>query len=172
MKKNLFSILILALLIVNIVLTSIMMFSVTSASNKTAALVTDIASIIQLEVGTPATGGETTTEVSIEDTAVYDIAEKMTIPLAKGSDDTAHYAQVAVSLSMNTKDHGYKSYGSTLSTKESLIKSAINEVIGTYTLEEAQADQAAMRKEILEKIQALFDSQFIYEVSFSDILFQ
>ena len=172
MKKNLLSILILALLIVNIVLTSIMMFSVTSASNKTAALVTDIASIIKLDIGTPATGGETTTEVSIEDTEVYDIAEKMIIPLAKGSDDTTHYAQVAVTLSLNTKDKGYKSFGSTLSTKESLIKSAINEVIGTYTLEEAQAEQSAMRKEILEKIQALFDSQFVYDVSFSDILFQ
>lgn len=172
MKKNLLSILILALLIVNIVLTSIMMFSVTSASNKTAALVTDIASIINLDVGTPETGGETPTDVSIEDTEVYDIVEKMTIPLVKGSDDTAHYALVAVSLSMNKKDEGYKSYGATLSTKESLIKSAINEVIGTYTLEEAQAEQTAMRKEILDKIQVMFDSQFIYDVSFSDIMFQ
>lgn len=36
MKKNLISIIILALLIVNVVLTAIMMFSVTSASKKTA----------------------------------------------------------------------------------------------------------------------------------------
>ena len=39
MKKNLISIVILALLIVNIVLTAIMMFSVTGTSRKTAALV-------------------------------------------------------------------------------------------------------------------------------------
>ena len=37
MKKNLLSIIILALLVVNIVLSAIMMISVTSASKKTAA---------------------------------------------------------------------------------------------------------------------------------------
>lgn len=172
MKKNLLSILILALLIVNIVLTSIMMFSVTSASKKTAALVTDIASIIQLDVGTPATGGATATTVSIDDTQVYDIADKMTIPLAKGSDGTDHFALVSVSLSLNMKDAGYKTYGATLQEKESLIKSAIIEVMGNYTVEEAQSDQTALRQEILEKIQGMFDSQFIYDVSFSDIMFQ
>jgi len=172
MKKNLLSVLILALLIVNIVLTSIMMFSVTSASKKTAALVTDIASIIKLDVGTPATGGATASAVSIDDTEVYDIADKMTIPLAKGSDGADHYALVSVSLSLNTKDEGYKTYGATIADKESLIKSAIIEVMGSYTVEEAQADQTTLRQEILEKIQGLFDSQFVYDVSFSDIMFQ
>ncbi len=43
--KNLLSIIILALLVVNIVLSAIMMISVTSASKKTAALVSDISTI-------------------------------------------------------------------------------------------------------------------------------
>ena len=46
MKKNLISVIILALLIVNIVLTAIMMFSVTGASKKTAALVDNIATAL------------------------------------------------------------------------------------------------------------------------------
>ena len=50
MKKNLISVIILALLIVNVVLTAIMMFSVTSASQKTAALVDNIASALDLEL--------------------------------------------------------------------------------------------------------------------------
>ena len=50
MKKNLISIIILALLIVNIVLTSIMMFSVMGSSKKTTALVNDIASVLDLEL--------------------------------------------------------------------------------------------------------------------------
>ena len=50
MKKNLLSIIILALLVVNIVLSAIMMISVTSASKKTAALVSDISTIIGLEI--------------------------------------------------------------------------------------------------------------------------
>ena len=50
MKKNLVSIMILALLIVNIVLTSIMMFSITSTNRKTASLVGDVASAISLDL--------------------------------------------------------------------------------------------------------------------------
>lgn len=59
---------------------------------------------------------------------------------------------------MNIKDEGYKNYGATLSTKESLIKSAIIEVIGTYTIEELQADQSDL-SEILDRIQTMFDSE-------------
>ena len=48
MKRNLLSIIILALLVVNIVLSAIMMVTVSSASKKTAALVADISTIIGL----------------------------------------------------------------------------------------------------------------------------
>ena len=50
MKKNLISVIILALLVVNIVLTGIMMASVLSTNKKTASLVTDVASAINLEL--------------------------------------------------------------------------------------------------------------------------
>lgn len=49
MKRNLLSIIILALLVVNIVLSAIMMVSVSSASKKTASLVADIATIVGLK---------------------------------------------------------------------------------------------------------------------------
>ena len=48
MKKNLLSVLILALLVVNIVLTTIMMLSITKTNSKTAELVTNIATVMNL----------------------------------------------------------------------------------------------------------------------------
>ena len=50
MKKNMLSILILALLIVNIVLTAIMMFSITGTAKKTSALIDDISAAINLDL--------------------------------------------------------------------------------------------------------------------------
>lgn len=171
MKKNILAILILALLIVNIVLTSIMMFSVTSASGKTAALVNSIAEVIQLEVGTPDAPGEEVAEVvKQKDVEVYDIADKMTIALKKGDDEMEHFAQVSVSLSMNKKADGYKDYASTLSTKESLIKSAVNDVFNQYTMDEAQSSKDEIRGKIVEEVQKIFDSQFIFDVSFREII--
>lgn len=175
MKKNLISIIILALLIVNVVLTAIMMFSVTSTSKKTAALVDNIATALNLELAAKGKDGEAAeTAIPMSNIETYDISESMTIPLktdeADGGDP--HFCMVSVTLSINTEDKGYKTYGSDLSKQESLIKSEINDVIGQYTLTEARDNQDKMRQEILERIQKMFDSEFIFNVSFSDILFQ
>lgn len=173
MKKNMISIIILALLIVNIVLTAIMMFSVTSASRKTASLVDNIATALDLELA--ANGGEEAAEevIPMTDTETYQISESMTIPLkASEGDDKDHYCLVSVTLSINTKDKDYKTYGSDLTEQESLIKSEINDTFAQYTVEEARNNQDQIRQEILERVQTMFDSEFIYNVSFSDIMFQ
>ena len=174
MKKNLISIIILALLIVNIVLTSIIMFSVTSASRKTAALVDNIASVLSLELSTGEEGEAAAESVPIENIEVYSLSEEMTIPLKVGEDGEAHYCLVSISFSINTKseDKGYKKYGSDLSGQESLIKGEINSVFGQYTLEEARASEDQIQEEILERVQKLYDSTFIFDVTLSDILYQ
>ena len=103
MKKNLISIVILALLIVNIVLTAIMMFSVTSTNKKTAALVTDIASAISLDLGSNEVEEEVEA-VPMENIVPYTIAD-MTIPLRKGEDEKDHYALLSVILSASEISH-------------------------------------------------------------------
>jgi flagellar FliL protein len=171
MKKNMISIIILALLIVNIVLTAIMMFSVTSTSKKTAALVDNIATALDLEL-TAQTGEEETEEaVSLVDTETYEIAD-MTIPLKQSEDGSDHYCMVSVTLSINTKNDDYKTFGSDLSAQESLIKSEINSAFGQYDINQAKNNQDEIRQEILTSVQDLFDSEFIFNVSFSDIMFQ
>lgn len=172
MKRNLLSIIILALLVVNLVLTSIMMIHVNSASKKTAALVSDIAEVLKLELSDGTGAGAMKSDVPMEDIEVYKIADQMTIPLKIGEDGQAHYCLVSVALSMNKKSDGYKAYAADLSSKESLITGEVYDVIGGYTWEEAQSNKDLMREDILKRIQAMFDSDFIFQVSFSDIIFQ
>lgn len=169
MKKNLISIVILALLIVNIVLTAVMMFSVVSTNKKTAALVTDVAAAVNLDLG----GGEEEEQVeavSMESIVPYTIAD-MTIPLKKGEDGKDHYALFNITLSMNNEHDDFKTYGD-LTTREDLIKGQINEVVSQYTLEEISADPQAVKEGILQKIQELFDSDFIFDVTLSSTLYQ
>lgn len=173
MKKNLLSIIILALLIVNIILTAIMMFSVTGTSKKTAALVDNIAMALDLELESRKEGEEEEEVIPITSIATYDIQDSMTIPLKNGEDGQPHFFIVSVTLSMNTEDKdAVKTYGTDLSSRETLIKSEINSVISTYTVEEARNNQDAMKKEILERVQKLFDSEYIFNVSFSDFMIQ
>lgn len=173
MKKNLLSIIILALLIVNIVLTAIMMFSVTGTSKKTAALVDNIAMALDLELEARKDGEAEEVVIPISSIATYDIKDSMTIPLKTDEDGQPHFFIVSVTLSMNLDDKdAVKAYGTDLSAQETLIKSEINSVISTYTVEEARNNQEGMKKEILSRVQKLFDSEFIFNVSFSDFMIQ
>lgn len=173
MKRNLMTVFILALLILNTVLTAIIMFSVVSANNKTIALVNQIGSVLNLELvgasNSDITGGA---GVKVEDTEIYDILSPMTITLKQSADGSEHYAQVEVSFSINTKHKDYKELQPLVAPNESKIKSEIIDVISSYTKEEATANQAGVQEAILNRVQKLFGSDFIYEAYFRDIKFQ
>lgn len=171
MKKNLLSLVILSLLVVNIILTAVMLFSVLSTNKKTAEIVTDIAGILQLELNSSADGAGA---VSIADTEVFAIAEQ-TISLEKEEGDAKdHFAVVTVSLSINTKHDDYAAYGADVVNKEDLIKSEIISVVSGYTATEARIPevQTKMCEEIMERIQNMYGSTFIYKVTFSNIIVQ
>lgn len=174
MRKNMLSILILALLIVNIALTAIMMFSVTGTAKKTSALIDDISAAINLDLKNQSATSTSAVvaDVPIDQIEVFAIPDEMTIPLAKGADGKDHYYLVAVSLSINTKHADYKKLSATVATQVDLIKGEIISVIGSHTLEEVQESPDAIRMEILQRIQTLFDSNFIFNVTFTKGLTQ
>ena len=179
MKKNMLSFIILALLVVNLVLTAVMMFSVTSTNKQVAALVTNIATVMNLELTEP--GGEDKVEVSLADTEVYAITGSMTMPLAiesgvnsDGSQSSRQgYLICNISLSMNTKHEDYETYGSAeaMAAKEELIKDAINTIVSKHTAAELQADTGLenLKDELLDAVQDLYQSDFIYKISISEV---
>lgn len=172
MKKNLLSVVILALLVVNLILTGIMMFSCVSANKKTAALVNDIASVLDLELTGGGSSAEEVAAVSVADTEIYNIADAMTVALRPSEDGKEHYCMCEVSFSMNKTHEDYETMSPMVATQESKIRSIIIGVIGGYTKEEAQANQKAIEDAILEQVQQMFGSNFIYEAYFRDVKFQ
>ena len=107
----------------------------------------------------------------MSDVVTYDIAD-LTIPLESTDGDTAnHVAVITVTFSMNSKDKDYKSYGD-LSTRESLIKGEINDVVSSYTLEDIKVSSSEVEQQILERVQKMFDSKFIFNVTLSSALYQ
>ncbi len=172
MKKNILSVLILALLVVNIVMTAIMMFSVTGAMKSTTTLVGKIATVLDIELAT----GQDEENVSIENTATYTISETMTIPLKTGGgDDTKdHYAMMKVTIYMNTMHEDYEKYGTAeqLTAREEMIKSEIISVVRSHTLEEFKSNSEGIYAEIVAKLQKMYNSRFIYKVACGDVKYQ
>lgn len=175
MKKNMISVIILALLVVNIVMTAIMMFTVIPANRKSIALVDQVASAIKLDTaGVTPEGGGNSRGVSLADTATATIEDQQTFQLKKGEDGDDHYVVCTVAILMDTTNDDYETYGADiLESRQSLILNALSETIGQYTYEDVQAlGQAGLQDACLEKLQELFGSNFIYQVAFSGYIVQ
>ena len=167
MKKNLLSVLILVLLIVNIALSAIVMTSVISTNQKTADLITSIATVMNLELYHP--GGEAVADIPLSETATYDMTGTLTIPLTVEPGGKQVYIQFNMSLFMNTKHEDYKTYGETIGDRQSAILDAVTSIVSSYTEAECHEDFDDIREEVLDAIQNLFKSDFIYKVGISNI---
>lgn len=166
MKKNLLTVVILALVIVNIVLTGIMMFSVMGTNKKTAELVNNIATALNLELNVP--GEEKEEVISLADTQVLNLTDALTAPF-KMDGEKQTYMQFNVTLSMNKNHEDYKKYSEIMTDYEQLIKSTIGDVVSSHTETEYRYDHEGIEAEMLKAVQNLFQSEFIYDVSISDV---
>ena len=170
MKKNLITMMVLALVLVNLVLTAVLTITIVPQTKKANELITQVCSAINLELQS----GSVTSDISsvpMDKLATYSIADDMTINFKDGGDGVSHLVVLTVTISMNTEAEGYKEYGD-LSAREDLIKDRINMIIGSYTCDEFKADTQAVRDKIVEDLHTLFGSNFIIGVSFPSMTYQ
>lgn len=170
MKKNLMSVLILALVLANLILTAILMISVVPQSKKANELINKVCSAIDLELESGKAEGEIDVPMSqIEEVKIAE-GEKMTINL-KNTDGKDHYVMMSVSLALDTKHEDYED-ATVISEKEGIIKDEINKIVSSHSIEDMRKDTAGIQNEILKKLRKMYDSDFIVSVVFSDINYQ
>ncbi len=176
MKKNLISVMILALLIVNLVLTAMLAFTMMPATKNANNLISKVAAAIDLELTNGS--GEQKTNVPIENIEVLNVPsadESMTINLKASGDGKDHFAIVVTSLSLNTKSEGYKIHGSSMVDKESIIRNEIFTVISSKSIDDMKNNIQDVQSEILERVQAQFGAvgkEFIVGIGFRSIQYQ
>ncbi len=166
MKKNLMTVIILALVFANFILTALLLFTVYPQTQKANQMITKVCEAIDLELNSGAATG--LSNLPIDQIETYDVAdgETMTINLKDGG-----YAVVSVSISVNNESEIYeKNDGTTyLSSKESIIKDSINKIIGQYTKEELNTNPELVQAEILKNLQKTFGAEYVVGVSFPKI---
>lgn len=170
MKKNLISVIILALVFANFVLTALLIFTVLPETKKANEMIDKVCSAIDLELNSGGTTGPS--NIPIDQIESYKVNEgaTMTMNLATGEDGKNHYAVLSVSLSLNTKSDNYKKYTQEeLTAKDDIIRNNIIQIVGNYTLEAFNSDKEAVQNEILLNMQEMFGSDYIVGVNFSQV---
>ena len=169
MKKNLMTVIILALVFANFVLTAIMMFTIVPTTQKANEMITKVCEAIDLELNSGAATG--LSNLPVDQIATYSVSggETMTINLADGD----HYALVAVSLSINKESERYKEATTEILTEqESIIKNTINQIIRQYSKEELLKDAQKAQDEICKSLQKTYGTDYIVGVNFSTLTAQ
>lgn len=167
MRKNLISVIILAICIVNLVLNALLVFVFVPATKKTDKLVTEIAAILNLELQKNPDGEPT--GPAIKDVMTYTLEEAATINLKEDGTTASSYAVIAISISMDGSHADYKDLSTKLAETESWIYDVTRNVVQQYTYEEINDAeiQEKIKKEITAGLQEKYQTDCIYDVTFS-----
>ena len=170
MKKNLITVITLALVVVNLVLTVILTITILPETQKANELITKVCSAIDLDLES---GSATSNaNILIDQIEVYNIDDEQTINLKQDGDGKDHFAMITVSISMDTKNSDYKDLKPQVEEKVNLIKGDINNIVSQYTIDEIKNNQSAVQDEILKDLQKMFGSDFIVAVGFPTAQYQ
>ncbi|MCM1307757.1 MAG: flagellar basal body-associated FliL family protein [Butyrivibrio sp.] len=171
MKKGISNILVLVLVLVNLILTVILVFTFVPQINKTNNLVNKICDIIDLNVGDNSVTGDEVTLADLDSRAVKfgtgeEALSEITVTLSPVEGDSkAHHMKLSVILNLNKKHKDYAENSKQIDTAMSNIGTTIVSVVSNYTYTEVNREK--METDILQALRTLFNSDFIYSVEFS-----
>lgn len=170
MKKNLMSVVILALVLANFILTGLLVFTIIPETRNANKMIEAVCAAIDLELSSGVTTGTSNIPIDQIETFQINDGEPMTMNLAS-EDGKNHYVVVSIALSMNIKSDGYEEYKGAegLKAKEAIIKNNINTIVRKYTKTEFDSNMSQVQNAILADMQSLFGSDFVVGVNFAEV---
>lgn len=174
MKKNLMTVLIMALVFVNVALSAIIMITLVPATKKSNELITKVCTAIDLELESGKVFNPNT--IPVEQTEVISLTnnEAMTFNLMDDAQGKSHYVVAKVSITLNKEDSDYAEKSQLIPGREDLLQEIVTNTFMKYHYSEIRTTdgQDKVRSEMLEQIQDLFDSDFIIAVNISNANYQ
>lgn len=176
MKKSMLNVITLALVLINLVLTVILTFSLVSTNNKTNSLITKVAQIIDLDVGgvTIDNAKSNGSQVGIDDIEYIEVmsGESNNITVSYTDGGKTHYVILNVSIGLNKKSKDYSSKSASVNNGMTLIVSQITTEALKYTYSSVTTNKATIESNLLTALQDQFQTDMIYSVTVSKILVQ
>lgn len=170
MKKNLISVLILALVFANFMLTAILMFSVLPQTKKANELITKVCQAIDLDLNSGASSALGNIPMDKREEYRVNGGQDIQVTLAASEDKKSHFAIVNITIVLNKGSDNYKKYNQEfLNGQDSTIRNVILTTISRHTVEEMRKVdvQLTVQDELREEMQAMFGGDYIIAVNFS-----
>ena len=173
MKKSMLNVITLALVLINLVLTVLLTFSLVSTNNKTNNLITKVSQIIDLDVGGITADSTKTASSSIDDITYLDVTNNDSTDITVSYTDAGnktHYVVLNVSIGLDSKAKDYETKKTTIQNSMKVIVSQVTTEALKYSYNEVTANKTAIEKNLLTYLQDQFQTDVIQSVTLTKIL--
>ena len=164
MKRNILTIVILALSIVNLVLSAVIVFSVVPNVSKTNNLINQVSEIINLDLEAQ-NGNEKI--ITSDDLDNYALEEEIIINLKKDTDSSKErYAVVSkISLTLYNGVSDYEKVKKNIDESKDGIYDTIRKGFTSYTIDEAKAN-------IIQMLNDKYGDKVVQDIVFGSLIYQ
>ena len=166
MKKSMLNVIIQALVLVNLVLTVILTFSLVSTNKKTNSLINKVAQIIDLDVAGGVSNNNSSTGSGIENVSYIDIKnnDSTDIIVSYVDNGKTRYAVLSVSVGLNSKAKDYCTESTSVDNGMKVLVNQITNEANKYTYSTISANKSTMETDLLKEFQELFKTETIQSV--------
>lgn len=166
MKKSMLNVIILALVLVNLVLTVILTFSLVSTNKKTNSLINKVAQIIDLDVAGGVSNNNSSTGSGIENVSYIDIKnnDSTDIIVSYVDNGKTRYAVLSVSVGLNSNAKDYSTVSTSVDNGMKVLVNKITNEANKYTYSTISANKSTMETDLLKEFQELFKTETIQSV--------
>ena len=175
MKKSTLNVITLALVLINLVLTVLLTFSLVSTNKKTNNLITKVSEIIDLDVGVVVNSDSSSSgNVGESDIEYIDVisGESDSITISFTSGGKSHYVVMKISLGLNTKARDYKTKRTSIDNGMKLIVSTITKEAQKYSYDAIEKNMVKIENDLLLALQDQFETDCIYSVTIYSVVTQ
>lgn len=172
MKKSMLNIITLALVLINLVLTVVLTFSLVSTNTKTNNLISKVAQIIDLDAGGVLSSNTTTSDsIGVDDIQYIDAmsGDSNSIIVSYSEGGKAKHVILKVTLGLNKKAKDYETKSASINNGMKLIVSQITTEALKYSYDSVSANKTAIEQNLLTALQDQFETETICSVIISEI---
>ncbi len=167
MKKNLITVIILAICIINLIFNILIVFVFMPQATKTNNLITDIAKALDLEIASLSSGAYPG-QFDVSNLAPFQLEQGNPINLADDGSGDVHMVQYGLTINLDKTAADYKDVETNLTSSTALVYDTARDIIAKYTYSQVidVEVQRQIKEEILYSLKETFNTECIYSVSF------
>lgn len=178
MKKNILTIVVIALCLINLALSAVIVFSIVPMANRSNELITQVASVINLELEDP-NAESVVGNVPVadrEELAAIGSGDTISVNLKASNDGSGMHVAMydTITLIVDKKAKDYKSVTGLIATSSQTILEIVNTTLSQRSIDDMRddVDRKDLKNAIREKLNERFETTMICDVSVNNLKYQ